>query len=176
MSDPQPLWPFVITFYGKPGIARGLIALQDRHGLDVDLLLWGLWVGHECHHRLDDAQRRTARARVGSWQTRVMRPLREARRHIRDHAPLGEDEHERVDALREEVLELEIRLERVELDVLEAIVADCPSPSPMSPSEAHRLAMANLRELIRDEGIALGGEDEGTVAVIAAALRRIDHR
>src|SRR4029077_986465 len=42
---PDDLWRFSLAFYALPGVARALIALQDRDGLDVNLMLFAMWLG-----------------------------------------------------------------------------------------------------------------------------------
>src|SRR4051794_40049185 len=43
-------WRFSLALYARPGVADALIALQDRAGLDVNVILFGLWIGarHGC--------------------------------------------------------------------------------------------------------------------------------
>ena len=38
-------WDFSLAVYGKPGFPQAAIALQDRHGLNVNMLLFCLWAG-----------------------------------------------------------------------------------------------------------------------------------
>src|SRR6266446_6977864 len=39
------LWHFSCAFYAQPGVSEALLALQDRAGLDVNLILFALWRG-----------------------------------------------------------------------------------------------------------------------------------
>ena len=50
----EAFWRFSLAFYAVPGVAGALIALQDRDGLDVNLLGPKLW-------------------RDGSWGTQYLR-------------------------------------------------------------------------------------------------------
>ena len=45
VRDEEALWRFSLAFYARPGVAEALIALQDRAGLDVNLMLFALWLG-----------------------------------------------------------------------------------------------------------------------------------
>jgi hypothetical protein len=47
------LWPFALGFYARPGVAAALIALQDNAGVDVDLVLFAMWLGLSGGGRLD---------------------------------------------------------------------------------------------------------------------------
>jgi uncharacterized protein (TIGR02444 family) len=41
----EAFWRFSLALYARPGVADALIALQDRAGLDVKLILFGAWLG-----------------------------------------------------------------------------------------------------------------------------------
>jgi len=60
----EALWRFSLAFYARPAVAEALIALQDRGGCDVNLILFGLWRGLAHGHRLDNAELRVAEAAV----------------------------------------------------------------------------------------------------------------
>ena len=45
MSEDEAFWRFSLVFYERPGVADALIALQDRGGFDVNLILFALWLG-----------------------------------------------------------------------------------------------------------------------------------
>jgi len=38
-------WRFSLDAYGRPGVAAACLDLQDRHGCDVNLILYALWLG-----------------------------------------------------------------------------------------------------------------------------------
>ncbi|HEX6103216.1 MAG TPA: TIGR02444 family protein, partial [Alphaproteobacteria bacterium] len=40
-----PFWSFSVALYGRPGVAPACLALQDRFGCDVNLLLFAIWAG-----------------------------------------------------------------------------------------------------------------------------------
>jgi hypothetical protein len=62
-ADEPPSWRFSLAFYAAPGVARALMALQDRDGLDVNLMLFALWIGVSGHGRLaSDGLRAAERA------------------------------------------------------------------------------------------------------------------
>src|SRR5665213_163755 len=48
MSTPpaaDSFWRFSQDFYALPGVAPACLALQDGHGRDVNLVLYGCWLG-----------------------------------------------------------------------------------------------------------------------------------
>src|SRR6516162_7809580 len=55
-AEPSPgeaFWRFSLTFYALPRVAPALLALQDLEGLDVNLMLFALWLGISGRHPLD---------------------------------------------------------------------------------------------------------------------------
>jgi len=40
LSPADRFWAFSLALYGKPGVAPALLGLQDRLGVDVNLLLF----------------------------------------------------------------------------------------------------------------------------------------
>ena len=38
-------WDFTLQVYGREGVSPAVIALQDTHRLDVDILLFCCWTG-----------------------------------------------------------------------------------------------------------------------------------
>jgi len=103
----EALWGFSLAFYALPGVAAALIELQDRDGLDVNLMLFALWLGITGRSRLDNDQLTKAEQVIGSIRTDVVEPLRTLRRNLK---------HSRDDdvlRLREEVKKLELAGERL---------------------------------------------------------------
>ena len=99
-------WAFSLDFYAQPGAMPACLALQDRHGVDVNLALLCCWLGEP----LDAAALAEADALVAEWRTQVVQPLRAVRRWLK-----GRD-----DALRTEVAAQELAAEQREQGVLYA--------------------------------------------------------
>lgn len=107
-------WEFSQDLYGRPGVAEACLALQDRRGLDVNLLLFCCWTGvrgqaltaGELGRRIDA---------VGPWQDRVVKPLRAARRWLKEQqtAPA-----QAAEALRQAIKAQELEAERLEQSIL----------------------------------------------------------
>ena len=72
-------WRFSLAFYARPGVAEALIALQDRAGFDVNLILFGLWVGLSGRGRLDGELLAAARRATERLRTEIVAPLRALR-------------------------------------------------------------------------------------------------
>jgi uncharacterized protein (TIGR02444 family) len=78
-------WDWSLTVYARPGVAGACLALQERHGLDVNLLLFVVWSGSE-GRVLEPAAIRAAIDRVRRWQQEIVHPLRALRRRLKNDA------------------------------------------------------------------------------------------
>jgi len=103
-------WSFTLGLYGKPGVASALIGLQDRLGLDVNMLLYCCWAGAD-GRLLSREDLKAVEAVAESWQSEVVRPLRALRRRLK--GGFGAMPAERVEAYRKRVNELEIEGEHI---------------------------------------------------------------
>ena len=106
-AEEDALWHFSLAFYAVPGIARALITLQDRDGLDVNLILFALWLGLSGYGLLDSDALAAADRAVCAIRTEVVEPLRTLRRRLKGNPDRS------VQNLREGVKELELAAERV---------------------------------------------------------------
>jgi len=132
----NPFWDFSLRVYGGAGVAPACLALQDRHGLDVNLLLLCCWLGH----RRAAAPTRAEVARlvdaVAGWHRDVVRPLRQARRRLK--APGRAISPDLATALRQEVKRIELDAEHIEQLALAAALP--PGDPPAAPVPAHAAA------------------------------------
>jgi uncharacterized protein (TIGR02444 family) len=106
------LWPFSLAFYDRAGAAAALLALQDNAGLNIDLILFAIWLGLSGRGRLYPGRAKTAAHAVRPIQREVIEPLRALRRRLK---AVRDDDVQR---LRETIKQLEIEAERVSLSRL----------------------------------------------------------
>jgi uncharacterized protein (TIGR02444 family) len=126
------LWAFCLTLYARPGVAQACLALQDRHGADIPLLLAVLWHGLRGYGPAPLAKwRRLSKA----WQHDAVIPLRNLRRAMK-----GRDGWEEI---REAIKRLELAAEKAELDSLAA-----SSKSGSTHSDPIRDTIAPLSTLL----------------------------
>jgi uncharacterized protein (TIGR02444 family) len=143
----SPFWRFSLGFYGRPGVAAACLALQDRHGADVNLILLALWLG-TLGHRLDrptgDRLARLARR----WQMPALGPLRRVRRLLKRRIAAGcLPWPEAVEAVRGRLAAVELELEQVEQLLLEASAGPAAPASPDAAAANHNLMMLGLAGL-----------------------------
>ena len=103
-------WSFTLDLYGKSGVAPALIGLQDRLGLDVNMLLYCCWCGAD-GKVLSREDLKAVEAVAEPWQSEVVRPLRSLRRRLK--GGFGAMPADRVEAYRKRVNELEIEGEHI---------------------------------------------------------------
>ncbi|MDX1580955.1 MAG: TIGR02444 family protein [Alphaproteobacteria bacterium] len=106
----NPFWTFSLRLYGLDGVASACLALQDRFGADVNLVLYALWRVEQGAGAWGGAECRAAMASVAPLSRQVIQPLRAVRKSL---AKEGEEA-----ALREAVKNLELEAEKLEQDRL----------------------------------------------------------
>jgi len=161
----NPFWRFSLRTYRAPGVQEACLALQDRCGADVNLLLFCGWTGRD-GRALDPASLRSAVGRVGHWQSEVIVPLRLARRGLKRQ--LGDQAVSALAApLRKRVLALELELERVEQALLAELASQWPPPAqPLPPCQAVAANLVCYLELL---GEAAGPDEMAHLGCIAQA-------
>ncbi len=127
MSERQasPFWKFSLRFYKIDGVAPACLTLQDRHGIDVNVMLFGLWLAHE-GRTLERADMHYIMDAAESWRTQVVVPLRSVRRILREPADAAGKgaaafDQEGALALREKIKVAELEAERLQQEALFAL-------------------------------------------------------
>ena len=144
------LWNFALRLYAEPDVSDACLALQDRFGVDVPLLIWAAWLGEGA---VPDVLQ-TGDEAVGPWRVRAVRPLRAVRRHLRDSVTGLDDDAQ--EGWRESVKRLEIEAERLALGVLAGI--------------GHRTGRADLASFAAVFGLEPGSPE---LKLVQTAARRI---
>jgi uncharacterized protein (TIGR02444 family) len=155
----EPFWEFSLAFYALPEVAAALVALQDRAGLDVNLILYALWHGLSGRGRLAAADMAAAERAVRPLRVEIIGPLRALRRRLKP------DPDPAVQRLRDEVKRLELAAERIAQARLAALAGPAPAAAP--PPAGGEAARANL-------ALCLGPRaGSAEAAALLAALDRL---
>jgi uncharacterized protein (TIGR02444 family) len=121
------LWDYALRLYGEPGVEAACLTLQDRAGVDVNLLLFATWLG-ATGRRLEPSVLTRARQSAEDWQSRVVQPLRVVRRELKPRlAAVGPRLRGPLTATRQQLAEVELALERAELIMLEGLADSLPA-------------------------------------------------
>jgi uncharacterized protein (TIGR02444 family) len=79
-------WNFSLAVYSAPGVPDECINLQDRFGIDVNVLLFCAYMG-AMGTMLDEAEVSDANSVVEDWHKTIVTPLRGARRWLKLRGP-----------------------------------------------------------------------------------------
>jgi uncharacterized protein (TIGR02444 family) len=155
-QDANPFWAFSCGLYDRPGVAEACLALQDAHGVDVNLLLFCCWAGH-CGRSLAPAELRLLMNKVAPWQQEVVRPLRGVRRYLKTAGPPA------AETLRQQVKDQELAAEQMQQDMLHAAL-----PLAARRSSANRAA-GNLVAYLRAIGCRPGIAETANLSALLVA-------
>lgn len=127
----EEFWLFSLEFYARPSVSECLIDLQDRFGVDANIVLFCCWCGVSGRLPVDEALLREAMAQTGVWQNDVVQRLRSVRREMKagiDGVPLSDS-----NPVREEIKRLEIECERIEQIRLAGLAPDATEVADFEP-------------------------------------------
>lgn len=82
-AEAAALWRFSNVFYARPGVGKALLALQERDGRDVNLILFALWLGVSGRPPLTCAALAAAEAGTRPLRDELVEPLRALRRRLK---------------------------------------------------------------------------------------------
>lgn len=158
MGDEQsPFWEFSLRFYARPRIAPACLELQDRAGVDVNVMFYLLFLAQQ-GRQLDRGEVARIDATVIAWRDQVVQPLRTLRRRLK--SGIAPSDLEATATLRTEVKRIELEAERIEQQTLERLVPASTIGTP-APSRA-AAARANLAAY----GELLGGLPAGPAKIL----------
>jgi uncharacterized protein (TIGR02444 family) len=111
-----PHWSFAVELYGRPGVSEACLALQDRLGVDVNVLLFALFAAIERGAPVSERDIEDMDRTVAAWRNEIVLTLRGVRRRLKngpEPAPNAVTE-----TLREQVKRAELGAEQIEQAVL----------------------------------------------------------
>jgi uncharacterized protein (TIGR02444 family) len=164
----SPFWDFSLRLYARPGVAAACLRLQERHGIDVNILFCCLWLGMagQVATRRDVVR---MIARVRTLHEQVVKPLRAARTALKRILAAETGEHlAAAGALRVAIKKGELDAEHLEQVILTAMH---PTPGGAAARAAGpALAEANTAAYLAVLRARPGRRDRADLACILAAL------
>lgn len=166
----SPLWTFSLAIYGADGVERECLDLQDRFGLDVNLILFCAFAGALRGIALTADDIEAARGQVGVWHDGVVQPLRAARRKLKIVALESADDVQAAAQLRAQAKAAELESERIEQSMLEGWAGTYLVGRQRT--DAREAVPANLKTLLAVYGVGPERLDptQATRHIVAAAL------
>ena len=113
-------WQFSLAFYARPQVADACLELQDCAGIDVNVMLYLLFLATQNRELSSDDVARID-ATIAGWREQVVLPLRNVRRALKPGIP----PHVCADTepLRSAVKRIELDAERIEQETIERLAA-----------------------------------------------------
>lgn len=115
---PNDLWDYATRVYARGTAKEACLALQDRHGLDVNVMLFCCWVASSGRGTFRDSELDQALRAVADWRGNAINALHGLKLYLKGDTapaprPLSDD-------LRRVVVECELHAEHVEVLMLHA--------------------------------------------------------
>ena len=138
-SSESAFWQFSLAFYARPGVAGACLELQDKAGVDANILLYLLFLATQSR-QLRRADVANVDALVSAWREQAVIPLRTLRRVLKSGiAPFPVID---TATLRSAVKRIELEAEHLEQLGLERLAPASALGTPATPRAA--AARANL--------------------------------
>jgi uncharacterized protein (TIGR02444 family) len=134
-----PFWRFSLSFYRQTGVSDACIALQDGCGVDVNLLLFLIWLASEGRQLAPDDVKRLD-DQVRSWRELTIIPIRDTRRKLKGAVTLVEAGKQ--EAFRNKVKAVELEAEQLQQEALYNFTKSGPVGTQGSPQAAARANVA----------------------------------
>ncbi len=162
MPARNPFWDFSLAVWGREAVEPACLALQARHGIDVNILLFCGWAGRR-GRALDEADLGRLIEAARPWREAAVLPLRALRIWLKTQTvtPAGTPA-ESAAALRQRIKACELEAEAIQQALLVAAIVVPEGKG------ATALTAANLFNYFAVLGIAPGADD---VADLADLLR-----
>jgi uncharacterized protein (TIGR02444 family) len=162
----HPFWDFSLDVYGRNGVAPACLELQDRHGIDVNVLLYCLWLGEQ---GVESGETRfdAALAAVREWHIEVVRSLRAIRRRLK--TPIGGISPAFAQPLRARVQKTEIEAEHNEQLTLAALGPVAAGKSGFDAAGRAALALGWLERYVAQLGLRFDDADWSAIIAIWSA-------
>jgi len=150
MADTQveqgsPFWRFSLRFYRRPGVADACIALQDGCGVDVNLLLFFLWLA-VARRTVPPALAKAVCAKAAPWRDDVVAPLRALRRRLKDGSSLVE--RGAAELFRTRIKAVELESERLQQESMFALAAGLATEDAATVEAAARANVAAYEQAL----------------------------
>jgi|GEM_PF-264196 len=150
MSPPvemdSPLWRFSLAVYRTPGVQEECLAVQERHGIDVNLLLLCAYTGAVEGAVLSASDVADALEASGAWHGNVVKALRQVRRTLKPWGAGQGTLANVVEGLRVKVKGAELEAEQIEQAMMWTWLR--AQAGQLRPREPHQALAANVFALL----------------------------
>lgn len=160
-------WEYSLKIYGGEGVSRAFINIQDRHEMDVNLLLLSIWVGGTGRGTLSLSQFSHLIEVSQLWNREIVCKLRAVRDRLKDPFQGFSEPH--TEEMRKSVLGLEIECERIEHLALSSVLGDIALGPDQPDSGSLKQVITNISNYFTAKNCVVNGSDLEDLFVILAA-------
>jgi uncharacterized protein (TIGR02444 family) len=163
----HPFWDFALRVYRTPGVSEACLQVQERLGVDVNFLLFCLWLGESGNGALPRAKILHARDAVADWHEMVVKQLRSVRRTLKER--IGTAPAALAKELRAQIQGREIDAEHIE----QLMLVD--SVGPLSPDATRSMVKrcgdgtTNIATYFSTLNIVVGAPEKAALGHIVQA-------
>ena len=172
----NPLWDFMTWAYKEPGVEKACLALQTKHNIDVNILLFCLWLAHRSVGSSHLARYLAGALKLSrDWQRNLVEPLRMCRNNMKDfieNSDMIGPNRVIASELRERVKACELDMEHLQTLALYGLVAldGNDAGAHRSPAEQKDDANNNLTVYFTASGVKLDPLAQAQVMRILTAI------
>lgn len=162
----HPFWDFSLEVYGKDGVPQACLVLQERHHIDVNVLLFCCWLGASGRGAMTEAETGNMVGAVDTWHETVVRELRAVRQRMKGGMPPAPIALS--DPLRSRIAKIEVDCEHVEQLMLTEAV-DRPANAETARDRRADDAIKNIGSYFNRLGVSVDGTDHEPMGIILGA-------
>jgi uncharacterized protein (TIGR02444 family) len=163
---PNEFWDFATRLYAREGASDACLNLQERHGVDVNVMLFCCWVASSGRGVFRDGELDAALGAVSAWRGRVVEVLRVLRHDLKDGMPPAPKPLS--DDLRRVVVECELHAEHIEVLMLHQSM-DRPGTGTFDRRQQLEDSAVNLLTYLGAHGVAADAHDMRDLGDILSA-------
>jgi uncharacterized protein (TIGR02444 family) len=145
LPQSSPFWTFSLGYYRGAGVSEACLELQDNCGVDVNVVLFLLWLASQKRRLGADLVKRLA-DEVRPWQTEVIVPIRALRRRLKTGAPLLD--RGPAELFRTKIKAIELESERLQQEAMYALAAELAAEPAPSTAAAARASIAAYQDVL----------------------------
>jgi uncharacterized protein (TIGR02444 family) len=135
LPQSSPFWTFSLGFYRGAGVSEACLELQDNCGVDVNVVLFLLWMASQ-KRQLDVGEVKSLADKVRPWQADVIGPIRALRRRLKSDAPLLDKGS--AELFRTKIKAVELESERLQQEAMYGLAASLATQTTSSSGDAAR--------------------------------------
>lgn len=151
LGEESAFWEFSLALYARTGVEEACLALQDEHGLDVNLALLCCFLGRH-GVKLEEAGLSPLIRQSKAWSETILQPLRHLRRRLKTD-PVGAIGPTEAQATRRAIQAAELEAEKAQQHMLYRVLAVTPGRDARAADRAG-LARLNLATYAAASGLA----------------------